>query len=125
MGTDISLDAHYDRRLAWFLDPQGALRMGAYFPDMKLRGAERLEGRLTYVVDIDDDPSHALYFDAETGRLVRLGYNRELADYREVDGVLVPFRMSISRKGGASTYHVDSIEHNVPIEDARFDAPVP
>lgn len=123
-GGDVELDAHYDARFAWFADPQNALRMWDYFPDMKMRGATTLEGRLMYVVDIDDDVSHALYFDAETGLLVRLGYNRELDDYRELDGVLVPFRMAISRKGGSSTYIVETTEHNVPIDDAELAAPI-
>jgi hypothetical protein len=98
--------------------------MREYFPDMTVAGAATLDGRLMYRVDIDDDPSHTLHFDVETGLLTRLGYNRELHDYREVDGVLVPFSMAISRKGGSSTYVFDEIEHNVPIDDARFAAPV-
>lgn len=123
-GGEIELDAHYDPRFAWFADPQNASRMWDYFPDMRLRGTGTLEGRSVYLVDIDDDVSHTLYFDAETGLLVRLGYNREIDDYREVDGVLVPFRMAISRKGGSSTYIVETIEHNVPIDDAELVAPI-
>jgi hypothetical protein len=119
-GAEISLDARYDRRFAWFVDPQNAVRMWEYFPEMRVVGKRFLEGRLAYRVDIEDDESHALYFDAETGLLLRLGYNRELSDYREVDGVLVPFSMAISRKGGSSTYVFERIEHNVPIEDLRF-----
>jgi hypothetical protein len=121
---ETELDAHYDPRFAWFIGPQNAIRMWDYFPDMRMRGAGTLEGRSVYLVDIDDDVSHALYFDAETGLLVRLGYNREIDDYRELDGVLVPFSMSISRKGGSSTYIVEEIEHNVPIDDSEFAAPV-
>jgi hypothetical protein len=123
-GAEVALDAHYDRRFAWLLDPQNALRMREYFPDMTVSGAATLEGRLMYRVDIDDDPSHTLHFDAETGLLVRLGIHRELHDYREVDGVLIPFRMAMSRKGGSSTYIFDEIEHNVPVDDDRFAAPV-
>ncbi len=123
-GAEISLDARYDRRFAWFIDPQNALRMWEYFPEMRVVGERTLEGRLAYRVDIDDDESHGLYFDAETGLLLRLGYNRELSDYREVAGVLVPFSMAISRKGGSSTYVFERIEHNVPIDDARFEPPV-
>jgi hypothetical protein len=123
-GAEVALDAHYDRRFAWLVDPQNALRMREYFPDMNVTGTATLDGRLLYRVDIDDDPSHTLHFDVETGLLTRLGYNRELHDYREVDGVLVPFSMAISRKGGSSTYVFDEIEHNVPIEDARFAPPI-
>ncbi|MGD2218183.1 MAG: hypothetical protein PVJ64_15605 [Gemmatimonadales bacterium] len=123
-GGEVELDAHYDPRFAWFIDPQNATRIWDYFPDMRMRGAATLEGRLMYLVDIDDDVSHALYFDAESGLLVRLGYNRKIGDYREVDGVLVPFSMSVSRKGGSSTYIIEEIEHNVPIDDGEFAAPI-
>lgn len=120
---ELNLDAHCDRRFAWLIDPQNVLRIKEYFPDMQLIGSRTLGGRPVYRVDIDDDESHSLYFDAETGLLVRLGYNRELSDYREVDGVLVPFRYSISRKGGSSTYYFDEIEHNVTLEDTVFSPP--
>ena len=122
-GADVALDAHYDRRFAWLVDPQNALRMREYFPEMRVAGMATLDGRLAYRVDIDDDRSHALYFDVETGLLVRLGYNRELRHYREIDGVLVPSSMTLSRKGGSSTYVFEVIEHNLPIEDGVFDAP--
>jgi hypothetical protein len=123
-GGETELDAHYDPRFAWFVDPRNATRMWDYFPDMRLRGMGTLEGRSMYLVDIDVDESHTLYFDAQTGLLVRLGYNREIDDYREVDGVLVPFSMAISRKGGSSTYIIEEIEHNVPIDDPEFAAPI-
>ncbi|KPK62074.1 MAG: hypothetical protein AMS21_08265 [Gemmatimonas sp. SG8_38_2] len=122
-GRNISHDAHYDRMFAWLVDPQNALRMWEYFPDMKVAGRRVLEGRSVYRVDIDDDESHALYFDVETGLLAWLGYNRGLRDYREVDGVLVPFQMALSRKGGSSTYVFETIEHKAPIDDARFSPP--
>jgi len=123
-GRDISLEHHYDRRFAWLVDPQNAIRMQEYFPDMKVVGERTLEGRTVYRVDIDDDESHALYFDAETGLLTWLGFNRELRDYREVDGVRVPTEMALSRKGGSSTYVFENIEHNVAIADAKFAPPV-
>jgi hypothetical protein len=103
VGRDISLDHHYDRRFAWLADPQNGLYMREYFPDMKVAGKTTLEGRAVHRVDIDEDESHALYFDVETGLLTWLGFNRELREYREVDGVRVPFSMAISRKGGSST----------------------
>jgi hypothetical protein len=90
---------------------------------MRLRGRAALGGRAVYVVDVDDDRLHALYFDAESGLLVRSGYNRELGDYREVDGVMVPFRVAQSRKGGSSTYMFDTIEHNVAIDTSLFAMP--
>jgi hypothetical protein len=109
-------------RLAWLFNPHNALLMREYFPGMELRGLQVLSDRLVYVVETAYE--FDLYFDAETALLVRLGYNRELSDYREVDGVLVPHRLSISRKGGASTYYFDSVEHHGFVSESRFARPV-
>lgn len=121
-GEQVRIRDRVDRGFAWLVDPQGALRMWEHLPHMTLRGRARLEGRWAYVVDIGDDED-ALYFDAETGLLVRLGYNRELSVYRSVDGVLVPFRYATSRRGGSSTYVFGHIEHNVPVDVTAFAVP--
>jgi hypothetical protein len=55
--------------------------------------------------------------------LVRLGYSGVLSDYRVVDGVRVPFRYALSRKGGSSTYSFDRIAHNVPVDRTHFAMP--
>jgi hypothetical protein len=122
-GVRVTLHDRVDVRFAWLVDPQNALRMREYFPDLRLRGSRRLEDRLVYVVDMDNDESHALCFDAASGLLVRLGYNRELGEYRTVDGVQVPFRVALSRKGGSSTYVFDRIEHDVPVDASLFAVP--
>ncbi len=112
-----------DVRYAWLRDPRGALRLWEYFPGMTLRGSAVVDGRRVYVVDVDDVRLHAFYFDVESGLLVRTGYNREVGDYREVDGVMVPFRVAESRQGGSSTYVFDEIEHNVEVDVEQFVAP--
>jgi hypothetical protein len=118
-GDRVTLDESLGRsRFAWLLNPQGPLQMGRYFRGMRLKGVREVEGRLMYVVDTDEDFS--LYFDVETGLLARAGFNRELANYREVDGVLVPHQILYSRKGGSSTFVFDEIEHGVPLSDERF-----
>ncbi len=112
-----------DVRFAWLVNPQNVLRLRTFFPRMTLRGTRDVKGRTAYVIDIDGDRSHALFFDAESGLLVRLGYNREVGDYHEVDGVLVPFRLSYSRKGGSSTYLFEKIQHNVAVDRRQFAMP--
>ena len=59
----------------------------------------------------------------ETGLLRRIGYYWDLTDYREVDGVMVPFRIARSRKGGSTTLVFDRVAHNVPLEDNLFHMP--
>ncbi len=84
----------------------------------------------------EGQPPLELYFDTQTGLLLRemryadtaLGYNPtqiDYADYRDVDGVEVPFRWTLARPGGRFTIQVDSTLQNVPIDDAKFAMPPP
>jgi hypothetical protein len=109
---------------AWLVDPRFSVRLPEYFSGMTYLGTATLAGRSVQVVEIDDRHDHRLYFDAETGLLSRLGYNRTILRYGEVDGVLVPFEVEYSRKGGASTFVFASIAHNVPIERRLFASPM-
>jgi hypothetical protein len=113
------------RKTAWLFDPQGALQMNAYFPGLEIRSRETLDGRQVYaLLPAELDETHyTLYFDVDTGLLVRIGYYWELEDYREVDGVRLPFRVAMSRKGGSSTYKFDLVKHNLPLDDVLFAAP--
>ncbi|MCP4546341.1 MAG: outer membrane lipoprotein-sorting protein [bacterium] len=110
-------------RFAWFANPRGPLLMKEYFPGMSVSCTWTLEGRNLYVVDTAYDFS--LYFDVETGLLMRLGFNRKLQDYRRVGEVLVPHKLILSRKGGATSYSYREIRHNIPLPDSRFTAPLP
>ena len=112
-------------KTAWLLDPHSALRLEAYFPGLEVTARENMDGRTVYVVEPDalDRAHYALYFDTETGLIVRVGYYWEIKDYREVDGVLVPFRVDMSRKGGSSTLVLDLVRHNLPLEPGLFARP--
>ena len=111
---------------AFVFDPQGPLRLREYFRELVVTRAVRIEGRPAYEVVTDRRNAHyALYFAVETGLLIRIGYYWDLADYREVDGVLIPFRIAQSRKGGSSTFVIETVEHNSAVETARFTMPEP
>ncbi len=75
-----------------------------------------------------------LYFDEKTGLLTRLirytptAFGRlptqiDYADYRDVDGVKVPFRWTLARVNGRFTIQIDSAQQNVPIDDSKFAMP--
>jgi hypothetical protein len=113
-----------DAGSAWIIDPRFPIRLREYFPDMVLLGTAMLDGRQAHVVDIDDSHLHRLYFDAESHLLLRIGYNTKLMDCRVIDGVMVPFEVEYSRKGGSSTFVVNSVVHNEPIDDGLFAQPV-
>jgi len=119
------VDWRADRRAVWLRDPQNALHFRRHFEKLEFVGRETREWRPVYVVRIDDQPSHDLTFDVETGLLNGMGYHHLIEDYREVDGVLIPFRIVYGRKGGSSTLYVDCLEHNVPIDGSLFTLPGP
>ena len=75
-----------------------------------------------------------LCFDAETGlltRLVRFSASPvgrlvtrvDYADYREVAGVKMPFKWTVSWLNGKSIFEIESVQPNVPIDNARFARP--
>ena len=75
-----------------------------------------------------------LCFDSETGLLVRLIRFSEspvgrivtqvdYSDYREVSGVKMPFRWTVSWLDGRSTFELTEVRANVPIEAGRFARP--
>ena len=47
----------------------------------------------------------------------------DFADYRDANGVKVPFRWTLARPGNRFTIQVEQVQQNVPVDDARFAAP--
>ena len=75
-----------------------------------------------------------LYFDEETGLLVRMvryadspigrvPTQTDYADYREVGGVMMPFRWTFSWLDGRDSFDLTDVQLNVPIDPARFGRP--
>ena len=72
-----------------------------------------------------------LYFDEHSGLLLRmlryvnspLGSNPtqiDYGDYREQDGVKIPFRETVFRPNSRLVIQLDEAEYNVPLDDAKF-----
>ena len=98
---------------------------------------EKIDGHDTYVVvgRSEGQPPLRLYLDKDSGLLLRLvryaetplGRNPtqiDYADYREADGVKTPFRWTLSRPGARFTIQIDDLKQNVPVDDAKFTAPL-
>jgi outer membrane lipoprotein-sorting protein len=77
-----------------------------------------------------------LVFDEETGlltRLVRYAWSPvgrlvtrvDYADYREVAGVKMPFRWTVSWLSGRSRFEITDLQPNVAIDSGRFARPAP
>jgi len=77
-----------------------------------------------------------LYFDPMTGLLVRLVYYNQTpvgriptridyADYRDVSGIKMPFKWTVTWTDGRSIIEIGSVQANVPVEARRFARPTP
>jgi photosynthetic reaction center cytochrome c subunit len=106
------------------------------FRELHVDHKTEINGRETYVVAgiRSDVPAVELYFDEQSGLLVRvlrfvetpLGRNptqTDYADYRDEGGVKSPFRWIVARPGGRFSIQVDEMQQNVPIEDKKFEKP--
>ncbi len=108
-GSSITGERH---KLSWLLDPQGPLTLTSDFPNLRYEGNVLVDGKSAHKLVSDRDPDHyALYFDVASGLLVRIGHYLTIGDYHEVDGVMVPHRITNSRKGGSNTWMFERIHH--------------
>ena len=113
-----------------------ATHLKQMFTDMRLRGTEKIGDRDAYDVEgqREGKPPIQLYFDQQTGLLVRLVRYGETAlgwlptqidyaDYRDASGVKVPYRWTLARPTGRFTIQVSELKQNVPVDDAKFVKP--
>src|SRR5271169_5156417 len=121
-----SLDA--DLHLATHLKPM--------FSEMQVQGTEKIGDHEAYVVvgQRGGKPPLLLYFDEKSGlllRLVRYGDTAlgllptqiDYSDYRDTNGVKIPFRWTLARPSGRFTIQVSDVKQNVPVDDAKFVKP--
>ncbi len=113
------------------------LRLKEIFPEIRSARPEQIGGAMCEVL-IGSGPKRPpvrLYFDQKSGLLVRMvryaetpvGRNPtqiDYADYREADGVKIPFRWTLSRVNGRFTIQIAEVKSNVPLDDAKFARPV-
>lgn len=117
-------------------DLQFAEHVKTTYSKFTVEEGEKIEGHETYLVQgsAEGRPPIRLYLDKQTcllDRLVRyspslLGLNPtqiDYADYRDADGVQVPFRWTVARPGNRFTIQVEDLKQNVPVDDAKFTAP--
>jgi photosynthetic reaction center cytochrome c subunit len=113
-----------------------AARLGELYKDFKVLPGELVGGRPTYLVvaKAPSKPTLNLYFDQENGLLLRLirlaqtplGRNPtqiDYSDYRQTDGVKIPYRWTLARPNGAFTIQVESVQQNVPVDEKLFVMP--
>jgi photosynthetic reaction center cytochrome c subunit len=114
------------------------LHVKTLFEKFRVDAGEKIDGHDTYLVmgRNEGQPPLRLYFDKESGLLLRfvryaetpLGRNPtqiDYADYREANGLKIPFRWTLSRPGNQFTIQVEQVQQNVSVDDAKFVAPPP
>jgi len=106
------------------------------YEKFRVEPGEKIDGHETYLVigRNEGQPPLRLYLDTQTGLLIRLvryadtplGRNPtqlDYADYRDTDGIKIPFRWTLARPGNRFTIQVEQMRQNVPIDDTKFAPP--
>ena len=115
-----------------------ATHLKQMFTQTEAREGGAIDAHATYEVigQREGKPPIELYFDQQSGLLVRLvrygdtalGWlptQIDYADYRDVDGVKVPYRWTLARPSGRFTIQIAELKQNVPVDDAKFVKPAP
>ena len=113
-----------------------ATHLKTMFSEITLQGTEKVGDHEAYVVQgrREGKPPLRLYFDEQSGlllRLVRYGETAlgwiptqiDFADYRDANGVKIPYRWTLARPSGRFTIQLSDVKQNVPVDDAKFAKP--
>ena len=99
-------------------------------------GVEKVNDRDAYAMEATspEGGTDKMYFDVQSGLVLRIvgqhhmpegvtTFTEDLSDYREVDGIKLPFK--VEQKSAESTYTIEfkEVRQNVPIEDSAFAKP--
>ena len=102
----------------------------------KVLGAEKIGLHGVYVVEYSSQKNETtkLYFDEESGLVLRSEETAakpdgtyttklDMDDYRNVDGMMVPFRMKRTEKGAVIKIRLTQVKNNLTIDDEMFVKP--
>jgi Photosynthetic reaction centre cytochrome C subunit len=105
----------------------------AIYPKTEFRFVDKIDGREVYLVTAttSDNSRERLYFDAQTGLLVRriagtptvLGffqYQVDYKDYKDFGGVKLPTTVRYAMPNISWTRKILEVKNNVAIDDAKF-----
>jgi len=112
------------------------LRIKEIFPQLRRGRPETIDGVESEVLNGSGPgrPATRLYFDKKTGLLTRMVRYAETplgriptqidyADYREADGVKIPYRWTLARVNGRFTIQIAGVKSNLGLEDTKFAEP--
>ena len=114
----------------------GDLKFKELYPKAVVKGKQKLGDRDVYLVEATpaEGSVEQLYYDVQTGLLARRDFVADspqgqmptetyLEDYREVDGVKIPFTIRQTNPAVSFTIKITEVKHNVPVDDAKFNKP--
>ena len=112
------------------------VRVREMYKEFRVAPGEVLDNRATAVVEAraPSRPTLRMNFDQENGLLLRLIRYTETplgrlptqidyGDYKETDGVKIPYRWTLVRPAGSFTIRVQQVQQNVTVDPKWFEAP--
>jgi zinc protease len=112
------------------------LKFKEQYAKLEVKGKEKVGNGEAYVIEATpaEGSAEKFFFDTQSGLLVRNDSEEEgpqgkipvktyLEDYKEVDGLKVPFTTRQETPFGNIVVTLTEIKHNVPIDDAKFNKP--
>ncbi|HXG92195.1 MAG TPA: hypothetical protein VNN73_07465 [Blastocatellia bacterium] len=124
--ADTKLDAEFYK----------TLKLKQLYPKITFKGKEKVGDKEAYHLEATpaEGSTEQWYFDAASGLLIRSDSEREtpqgkmpvktfMEDYRDVNGVKMPFSMRQELPMFTLTIKIDEVKPNVPIDDAKFNKP--
>jgi len=113
-------------------DPNMWLRWEEYYPSASVEGEEEINGSMATKVTFTPEEGDAItyWFDNESGLIVQ-SYGPGLggpqttvySDYKEVDGLKIPHKLSMEGTNGPVEVALETVEINPDIEAGAFDPP--
>ncbi len=116
-----------------FLKP---IKIKQLYPKIVVKGKDKVGDKEVYVVEATPVESsvETWYFDTQSGLMLRQDAEREgpqgkaniqvfLDNYKEVDGVKLPFTSRVVRPDFTIDIKVEEVKHNVQVDDAKFVKP--
>jgi photosynthetic reaction center cytochrome c subunit len=111
-------------------------RLRELYQEFKVLSGETIDGHATFLVIAtgSSTPPLRMYFDQQSGLLLRLirytetplGRNPlevDYADYRDANGVKIPYQWTLTRTNGSFTIRVSSVQQNVSLDEKLFVMP--
>jgi len=112
------------------------IKLQELYPRMKMAGKGNVGTREVYILEATSrfGFQEKLYFDIQDGLLLRRDTRRPasngaveaelyFSDWRDVDGIKVPFKTTERRPSGTYVFTLEDVKHNVQLDDDVFRAP--